>query len=390
MNAPSESSGPLAGVTVVELAGLGPVLHGVTLLADLGADVVRVDRPAAVPAERPTASPREPLGRGRRSVALDLKADAGRELFERLLDDADVLVDPYRPGVLERLGLDPERLTAERPRLVVARMTGWGQSGPLAASAGHDLNYLARTGALQLIGEEDRPPPVPLNLIGDFGGGGMLLAFGVAAALFERERSGRGQVIDVAMIDGIASLMTSIFQLDARAKWKPGRHTNWLQGAAPWYSAYETADGRFVTVATLEPQFYAALLGALGMDLEEWPQWDEDGWPRLRERLAATFRTATMAEWEERLADVDCCFAPVLWPTEAAADGHLAERGVYREIEGVLQPGAVPRFSRSPAAPAPPAPWPGADTRAVLADLGVDGARLEELAGRGVLAGGER
>jgi alpha-methylacyl-CoA racemase len=370
---------------VVELAGLGPAQHGAMMLADLGAEVIRIDRPESVAERNPEGPAPELLARGRRSLALNLKAPAGRELLERLLDRADVLVDPYRPGVLERLDLDPARLLESKPRLIVARMTGWGQSGPLAPTAGHDINYLAIAGALEAIGDADRPPPPPLNLVGDFGGGGMMLAFAVAAALYERERSDRGQVLDVAMVDGVASLLTSIYQVTAEGLWSGERGSHWLQGGAPWYRAYRTADGRFVTVGALEAPFYANLLAALGLDPDEWPQWDEASWPRQRERLAEIFAAETMATWTGRLGTAECCFAPVMRTDEAAASGHMVERGTYVEVDGRPQPAPAPRFGRTPGRLTAPPPWPGEHTAEILAEEGVDAEALAALRAGGAV-----
>jgi alpha-methylacyl-CoA racemase len=359
-------SGPLAGVRVIELAGIGPVQHAGMLLADLGADVIRVDRVAASAGHDQAT---DILSRGRRSVVLDLKDSADRRTLEALLEHADLLLDPYRPGVLERLGLDPDDLTARHPRLIVARMTGWGQTGPLAHAAGHDINYIALAGALGTIGPQDGPPAVPLNLVGDYGGGSMLLAFGVVAALYERERSGLGQVLDVAMVDGVASLMAAMFQLQASGAWRDGRERNWVQGAAPWYRAYATADGGHVTVGALEGKFYALLLEQLGLDAGDWPQWDRTRWPALATELARIFASRTRAEWIARLEGSDACFAAVLELNEVLDHEHLRARGTFVERDDVVQPAAAPRFSRTPAAVAPRAPWAGQHQAEVLAEL---------------------
>jgi alpha-methylacyl-CoA racemase len=369
----------LAGVVVIELAGLGPVQYGGMMLADHGAEVIRVDRITDGDEEDPRLRETAILQRGRRSIAVDLKSDEGRRILDRLVAKADVLIDPYRPGVLERLGLDPERLLGVNPRLIVARMTGWGQTGPLADAAGHDLNYLAVSGALGLIGEPDRPPPVPLNLIGDFGAGGMMLCFGIVAALFERERSGRGQVLDVAMVDGIASLLGSIFQLQASGRWEPGRGSNWLQGGAPWYRAYEASDDRFVSVAAYEPQFYARLLEVLKLDPGQWPQWDRARWGEQAEDLAAIFSSAPRDAWVERFAGVDCCFAPVLDSAEVLAAGHLRERGAYVTVAGVDQPAPAPLFERTSGAIGWPPPGRGDDSLEILGELGFETAEIEGL-----------
>ena len=337
--------GPLRGVRVIELAGIGPVQHGAMLLADLGADIIRVDRPVAGEAPDPAG---EILNRGRRSIALDLKLPGDVEVAWRLLATADVLLDPYRPGVAERLGLGPDVVLESNPRLVFARMTGWGQTGPLALAAGHDINYISVAGALGAMGAVGEVPPVPLNLIGDYGGGGMLMAFGVVTALLERERSGRGQVIDVAMLDGAASLMGGVFHLIGTGGWTPGRARNWLQGAAPWYRAYRTADDAFVSVGTLEPQFYRLLLDAVELVHDDWPQWDASRWPALTAELEARFARETQAEWSRRLEGTDACFAPVLTPEAAIDHPQVQARDTYVRRDGHVQPAPVPRFARTP------------------------------------------
>ena len=388
MRSPPEPGGrgPLTGVSVLELAGIGPAQLGGMLLSDLGADVIRVDRPADVPEDRPMRPNAEVLARGRRSIALDLKSLDGLEVMLDLIGDSDVLVDPYRPGVTERLGIGPDVALERNPGLIYARMTGWGQSGPLAQTAGHDINYIALAGALNPIGHPNVPPPVPLNLIGDFGGGGMLLAFGVAAALVERGRSGRGQVVDVAMIDGVASLMASIFQVDAMGEWSHERGANWLQGAAPWYRAYETADGRYVTVGPLESKFYNLLLERLGLEPSDWPQWDRARWRELAIRLEDVFASHTLAHWSEELEGTDVCFAPALRLEELTEHPHLAAREVYVDYRGVTQPAPVPRFGRTPGAIASPPPWPGEHTIDILRDLGLHADRRDVLVRDGTAA----
>jgi alpha-methylacyl-CoA racemase len=361
--------GPLAGVRVIELGGLGPGPFGGMLLADLGADVVRIDRPP----EGDGAAPRDPaaavMERGKRAVALDLKDPSCRESARALVDEADVLIDPYRPGVAERLGLGPDDCLERNPRLIYVRMTGWGQEGPLAGASGHDLNYIALAGALHPIGPPGAPPPPPLNLVGDYGGGGMLLAFGVASALYERERSGLGQVVDVAMVDGAASLLAIVCQLDAQGGWSHERGENFLDGSAPWYRAYATSDGRFVTVAAIEAKFYSLLLERLGLDEAQWPQWDRDRWPAMTDRMSELFAARTLDEWRAELEGADVCFAPALRVDEAARHPQLAARGTYVAPGGVLQPAPVPRFGRTSGAIQGPPPAPGEHTEELLREL---------------------
>jgi alpha-methylacyl-CoA racemase len=363
-------SGPLAGLRVVELSALGPVPFAAMLLADLGADVIRVDRMAADPAGAGSDPVTDPRHRGRRSVGLDLKSAQGVGILLRLVDTADVFLEGMRPGVAERLGFGPDTCLERNPRLVYGRMTGWGQDGPLARRAGHDLNYVALTGLLHAIGPADAVPPVPLNLIGDFGGGAMYLAFGVTCALLERGRSGRGQVVDAAMVDGAASLSAMVRGMLAAGTWTLERESNVLDGAAPFYRTYETADGRFVAVGAIEPQFYANLLTGLGLPAADWPQHDRARWPAQRAALAALFRTRTRAEWERVFEGVDACVTPVLTLAEAATHPHLAARATLVEVDGAFHPAPAPRFSRSAAAP-PGAPVRRrADTDEVLAELG--------------------
>jgi len=362
----STATGPLAGLKVVELAGIGPGPHAAMVLADLGADVVRVDRPSGGlqlgdPAVDPTL-------RGRRRVSADLKDPAGRETVLRLVEHADVLLEGYRPGVTERLGVGPADCHARNPRLVYGRMTGWGQDGPLAPRAGHDINYIALTGALHAIGRAgDRPVP-PLNLVGDFGGGSMLLLVGVLAALWEAQRSGRGQVVDAAMVDGSSLLVQMVWGMLAQDMWRDERGSNLLDGHAPFYDTYTCADGRHVAVGALEPQFYAALLAGLGLDGEDLPaQYDQSGWPALRARFTEVFATRTRDEWAEVFAGTDACVTPVLSFAEAREHPHLAARGTIVERDGVPQAAPAPRFSRT----APAVPGPLADpepVEQVLAD----------------------
>jgi alpha-methylacyl-CoA racemase len=335
------------------------------MLSDLGADVIRIDRPGS--SDR--GGYEEVLGRGRRSIALDLKSPDDLETALRLVAGADVLIDPFRPGTTERLGLGPDVCRARNARLVYARITGWGQDGPLAHTAGHDINFVALAGALEAMGPDTGPPPVPLNAVGDFGGGGMLLVVGVLAALYERSRSGEGDVIDVAMVDGTASLLAGVMQLLATGEWSGRRFESWVQGAAPWYRTYRTADGRFVSVGALEPQFYVRLLEALGLDPGDWPQFDQTRWPELHERLAEAIAAEPLDEWVDRLEGTDVCFAPALPLRDAAEHPHLRARGTYVTLGGVLQPAPAPRFLRHELAVAGPAPVPGAHTSEILAEL---------------------
>jgi alpha-methylacyl-CoA racemase len=364
-------SGPLQGVRIIELAGIGPAQHGVMLLADLGADVIRVDRPESGPPAADEVRAGEILNRGRRSIVLDLKREDDIAVAQRLMDSADVVIDPYRPGVAERLGLGPVQALERNPGLVFARMTGWGQTGPLAHAAGHDINYISIGGALGALGEEGTVPPVPLNLVGDYGGGGMLMAFGVVAALLERERSGRGQVVDVAMVDGVASLMSGVYHLIGTGTWLPGRGRNWLQGGAPWYRAYRTSDDAYVTVGTLEPQFYRLLLEAMALDADAWPQWDRSRWPALADELASRFAQETQQEWRARLEGTDACFAPVIDVDDVAEHPQIAARETYVRRDGFLQPAPAPRFDRTPGSLGRRPPRTGEHTDEIRRELGL-------------------
>ncbi|HEV7756299.1 MAG TPA: CaiB/BaiF CoA-transferase family protein [Mycobacteriales bacterium] len=360
--------GPLDGLRVVEFGGIGPGPHAAMMLADLGADVVRVERPAGgLQLLAPDA--RDWLLRGRRSVAADLKAPADRDLVLRLTDRADVVIEGFRPGVAERLGIGPEQTRARNPRLVYGRMTGWGQDGPLAQRAGHDINYISLTGALHAFGTAGSRPTPPLNLVGDFGGGSTFLVMGILAALFERQRSGEGQVVDAAMVDGTSVLMQMVWSLRAQGSWRDERASNLLDTGAPFYDTYACADGRHVAVGALEPQFYAALLAGLGLDAEDLPaQYDPAGWPVLRERFTEVFAARPRDAWTGVFGDTDACVTPVLALGEVAGHPHLAARGTLTELDGVLQAAPAPRFSRSvPATPTAP-PRPGGDTDAVLAE----------------------
>ncbi len=354
-------SGPLEGIRVVELQGRGPGPFGGMVLSDLGADVVTVARPETVHApvgesdhERSLKGHRrfDLVTRGRRSVAIDLKHPEGLEVALRLVDEADVLVEAYRPGVAERLGIGPEVCMERNPSLVYARITGWGQDGPYAAMPGHDINYVALSGALHALARPGTAPAPPLNLLGDYGGGGMILVIGILAALIERTRSGRGQVVDAAMIDGVALLTTQLRGMRAEGLWSDVPGTNVLDLGAPFYNVYETADGRHLTIACGEPKFYANLLRAIGAEDDLLSQQGNPRtWPAAKERLATIFKTKTLAQWCSILENVDTCFAPVLTLDEAPTHPHNVTRRTFVEIDGIVQPGAAPRFSRTPASP---------------------------------------
>jgi alpha-methylacyl-CoA racemase len=375
------STGPLAGTRVVELAGIGPAPYACMLLADLGADVLRVDRPGGGGL---SLTSYDVLGRGRRSVAVDLKAPAGAEVVLRLAERADVFVEGFRPGVAERLGVGPDTCAARNSRLVYARMTGWGQDGPLAARAGHDITYSAITGALHAVGERGRKPVPPLNLVADFGGGSMFLVTGILAALLERGRSGRGQVVDAAMVDGVTSLMSMFYGLRAAGVWTDERGANLLDGGAPFYDTYRCADGEYVAVGALEPQFFAALVATLGLH-DVPPQHDTARWPELRRRLADAFTTRTRDEWAAVFEGLDACVAPVLSLTEAASHPHVTARSSVVERDGVPQPAPAPRFSRTPSAPGGSPRASGADTCRALADWGFDEGEVARLLDEGAV-----
>jgi alpha-methylacyl-CoA racemase len=360
-------TGPLHGFRIIELAGIGPGPFAGMMLSDMGAEVLRVDR------AQPQRGDRRPpvydvLGRGRRSVSVDLKHPDGRETVLRLVEQADALIDVYRPGVTERLGIGPDDCLARNPRLVYGRMTGWGQEGPYSGMAGHDINYIALSGTLSMIGRAGEAPVPPLNLIGDFGGGGMLLAYGLVCALLESSRSGQGQVLDAAMVDGAALLAGIIYGLRAAGTWRE-RGTNLLDTGAWYYEVYETADGGYISIGSLEPHFFQEMLRITG--LTEVPdQNDRATWPEMKARLATVIKTRTRAEWCELLEGTDACFAPVLDPDEAVSHPHNRQRATFTEVAGVVQPAPAPRFSRTPAEIQGPACWPGQHTDEALADWG--------------------
>jgi alpha-methylacyl-CoA racemase len=361
--------GPLSGIQVLEIAGIGPGPFCGMMLADMGADVVRIDR--AGQGRDMGRAPIDVLARGRRSVAVDLKSKEGIAVVLRLVERADVLLEGFRPGVMERLGLGPDVCLARNPRLVYGRMTGWGQEGPMAQAAGHDINYIALAGALEPIGRQGQKPTPPLNLVGDFGGGGMLLAFGIAAALVERSTSGKGQVIDAAMVDGAATLMGFFHGMLAMGAWGGERGTNILDTGAHYYDTYETKDGLFISLGSIEPQFYAELIEKLGLDPKSLPsQNDRSKWPEMKERFEAIFKTKTRDEWCALMEGTDICFAPVLSMKEVAKHPHLAHRSTYVEAHGLTQPAPSPRFSRTPAALDRPPARAGEHTEEVLTAFG--------------------
>jgi alpha-methylacyl-CoA racemase len=379
--------GPLGGLKVIEIAGIGPAPFCGMLLADLGADVIRVDRAKNVYGGDPELPPNDLLNRGRRSIGVDLKSPEGVAVVLDLAAKADVFVEGFRPGVAERLGIGPDDCRARNPRLVYGRMTGWGQGGPYGPIAGHDINYIALAGALEPLGRAGGPPTPPINLIGDFGGGGMLLAFGVLAGVFEAQRSGQGQVIDAAMVDGSAVLMAMTHGLRAMGMWSDERGTNMLDTGAHFYDVYETADGKHVSVGAIEPQFYAALLEGLGLQDEKLPwQHDRSQWPALKERFAAIFKTRTRDEWTEIFEGTDACVAPVLTIPEAHAHRHNVARETFVEVAGVRQPAPAPRFERTPGAISKPPPHAGQHTDEVLRQAGYDDDRIAKLRELGACA----
>jgi alpha-methylacyl-CoA racemase len=381
------AGGPLQGLRVIELAAIGPVPLCGQLLSDLGAEVILVDRIAASGLGLEMARRHETNLRNRRSLAVDTRQPEGRDLVLHLLQGADVLLEGFRPGVAERLGLGPADAERVNPRVVYGRMTGFGQQGPLSQQAGHDLNYIALTGALHAIGPAGGAPVPPLNLVGDYGGGALYLAFGVMAALFERQRSGLGQVVDAAMVDGAASLMGIFFGLKAAGQWQPGRGRNLLDGGAPFYACYETADGGWLSVAPLEPKFFAEFVRLSGLDTS-WctRQYQPQAWPELRAEITACVKRRTRAEWEAVFQGSDACVAPVLSLDEVDGHPHAQARDAFVALDGITQPAAAPRFSRSGAAPLTPPPEPGADTDAILQDAGCSAEQVARWRAAGVVA----
>jgi alpha-methylacyl-CoA racemase len=363
-------AGALNGITVVELEGMGPAPFCAMILADMGAEVIRVERRRDRRRDPDEARRRDTFGRGRKSIIADLKAPEGRDLVLELAGTADVLIESFRPGVMERLGLGPDDVRAVNERLVYARMTGWGQSGPLAQTAGHDINYIAVAGALEPVGRAGQAPVPPLSLVGDFGGGGLTLAVGILAALLEAGRSGLGQVVDASCVDGASLLMSVVHHMRSVGRWNDERGTNLFDTGAPFYDVYETADGKYVSVGAVEPKFYTSLLGALGLDNDRMhPQYDRGAWPWRREQFRRVFAGRTRAEWEEAFHGVEACFAPVLSPAEAAAHPYHQERGAFVDVDGFAEPAPSPRFGRTPSA-ALPRPLPGGHTDNILRQLG--------------------
>jgi len=379
--------GPLQGIKVIELQGIGPGPFCGMMLADMGATVIRVDRAANVPASPPASPSLDILARGRQSVAVDLKHPDGVETVLRLIEGADALIEGFRPGVMERLGLGPDVCLARNPRLVYGRMTGWGQEGPYAQMAGHDINYISLAGALAHIGRAGEAPVPPLNLVGDFGGGGMLLAFGIACGLVDAKLSGQGQVVDAAMVDGSATLMAMFAGMFHSGAAKPERGVNMLDTGAPFYDVYETADGGYVSLGSIEPQFYAELLrlSGLGEQPDLPAQLDQSQWPAMKQRVAAIMRSKTRDEWCAIMDGSDVCFAPVLTIPEAWEHPHNVARNSFVEVAGIRQPAPAPRFSRTPGEIEGPASYPGQHSDEVLARFGFDEAEVARLRSSGAV-----
>ena len=377
--------GPLNGFKIIELAGIGPGPFCGMMLADMGAEVIRVERIGAAQA---TQAPKDVLTRSRRSIAVDLKSPEGVETVLRLVEKADGLIEGFRPGVTERLGLGPEHCQGRNPRLVYGRMTGWGQEGPMAQAAGHDINYIALAGALHAIGRPGERPVPPLNLVGDFGGGGMLLAYGMVCGLLEVTKSNQGQVIDAAMVDGTAALMTMFYSMSASGAFDTQRGTNLLDGGAHFYDTYETADGEHISIGSIEPQFYALLMEKAGLDPDYFqPQMERGRWVELKAKLTEVFLSKTQAQWCEIMEGSDVCFAPVLNLIDAAEHPHNKAREAYQTVGGMLQPSPAPRFSRTPAGAVQAPRVPGEDSADVLSDFGLSAEEIAALTDQGVVAG---
>ncbi len=380
-------SGPLSGFTIIELAGIGPGPFAGMLFADMGADVIRVERAQAVPGSPPSRPNVSVSERGRRSIGIDLKQPEGIETVMRLIEKADAIFEGFRPGVTERLGLGPEQCLARNPKLVYGRMTGWGQDGPYAQAAGHDINYIALAGALEGIGRAGEKPLPPLNLVGDFGGGGMFLAFGMVCALLEAQRSGQGQVVDAAMIDGASILMSMFHTFSAIGMWSPERGSNLLDTGAHFYDVYECSDEKYVSIGSIEPQFYSELRRLAGLEDDAvWgPQMDRSQWPLLKVKIAEVFKAKTRDEWCALMEHTDVCFAPVLSLAEAPKHPHAVARNAFSTVNGVTQAMPAPRFSRTATELPHPAPHPGADTDEVLAWAGLSDAEIGSLKSGGAV-----
>jgi alpha-methylacyl-CoA racemase len=374
--------GPLTGFKIIELAGIGPGPFCGMMLADMGAEVIRVDRPGKN-ARRNV----DVLTRGRKSIAVDLKTSAGRDVVLKLCESADALFEGFRPGVTERLGLGPADCQAGNPKLVYGRMTGWGQDGPMASAAGHDINYIALSGALHAIGDKGGKPVPPLNLVGDFGGGGMFLAFGMVCALLEAQKSGEGQVVDTSMVEGSATLMAMFFSMQGAGIWKDERGSNMLDGGAHFYDTYETQDGRYISLGSIEPQFYALLIEKAGLDADDFtPQMDVSRWPEYKDKLAEVFKQRTRDQWTEIMEGTDVCFAPVLALGEVQEHAHNKARGSFVELDGVVQPAPAPRFSRTAPVLTGSSRLAGEDSREVLAAAGYSADEIESLLATGAIS----
>lgn len=378
--------GPLDGLRVIELAGRGPGPLTGMMLSDMGAQVIRIDRPKERPRSQVPDPRLELVSRGRRSAIVNLKCPAGAEVVLRLVERSDAMFEGFRPGVAERLGIGPEACIGRNPRLVYGRATGWGQDGPLAQAAGHDINYIALAGALDPIGRAGCPPTVPLNLVGDYAGGGMLLAFGIVCGVLEARASGHGQVIDAAMLDGASLLMTFFHGRRANGTWNDERGTNYIDSGAPFYDVFETLDGKFVSVGAIESRFHRELFHRIGVDHEDLPDpIQKADWPELKRRIAAAFRTRTRAEWNDALEGTDACYAPVLELGAVADHHHVRHRQSFVEVEGVQQPAPAPRFSRTAATIQRRPPLPGEHSAEVLRDWGFTDEEIHTLQADGVI-----
>ncbi|MDE0845063.1 MAG: CaiB/BaiF CoA transferase family protein [Actinomycetota bacterium] len=380
--------GPLEGVKIVELQGIGPGPFCGMMLSDMGAEVIRIDRAGNVAEQNPASAPIDVLARGRSSIGIDLKNPGGVEVVMKIIETADGLIEGFRPGVMERLGLGPEECLERNPKLVYGRMTGWGQEGPYSMAAGHDINYIALAGALEPIGRKGEAPVPPLNLVGDFGGGGMLLAFGMVCGIIESRKSGSGQVVDAAMVDGAATLMAMFHSMRAMGVWNDERGTNLLDTGSHFYDVYECSDGLYISIGSIEPQFYSELMRLTGLteDEEFQRQMERGAWPNLKERITEVFKSKSRDEWCTIMEGTDVCFAPVLTLEEAPKHPHNVQRDVFTEIEGVTQPNPSPRFSRTtPSIQGPPA-HAGKDTNLILESLGFDASGIQNLREDGAVA----